>query len=296
VVKTIGILLLLLPFALTKAGGFEGMRQRLDASFFDFTSIGSETIVTYLVIYTLGLLIGQDIWQRVFTARTPGVATWGGITSGLYCVIYAFAGALIGMATKALYPNLANKDDAFATAVEGLLPTGVRGLVLAAALAALMSTSSGALIASSTVAANDIWPRLTRRANGAKDDVHSNRMFTLVLGIVAIVLAVLIEGVIAALTVAYNLLVGGLLVAIVGGMIWKRGNRQGALASMISGAITVIVVMFTAGLEANEVIYYGLGVSLVAYVVVSLLTPPTDAAVLEHWNARTREVKEEVPA
>jgi solute:Na+ symporter, SSS family len=295
VVKTIGILLLLLPFALTKAGGFEGMRQRLDASFFDFTSIGSETIVTYLVIYTLGLLIGQDIWQRVFTARTPGVATWGGITSGLYCVIYAFAGALIGMATKALYPNLANKDDAFATAVEGLLPTGVRGLVLAAALAALMSTSSGALIASSTVAANDIWPRLTRRANGAKDDVHSNRMFTLVLGIVAIVLAVLIEGVIAALTVAYNLLVGGLLVAIVGGMIWKRGNRQGALASMISGAITVIVVMFTAGLEANEVIYYGLGVSLVAYVVVSLLTPPTDPAVLDHWNSRTREVKEEVP-
>jgi solute:Na+ symporter, SSS family len=295
VVKTIGILLLLLPFALIKAGGFEGMRERLDASFFDFTSIGSETIVTYLVIYTLGLLIGQDIWQRVFTARTPGVATWGGITSGLYCVIYAFAGALIGMATKALYPNLANKDDAFATAVEGLLPTGVRGLVLAAALAALMSTSSGALIASSTVAANDIWPRLTRRAGGAKDDVHSNRMFTLVLGIVAIVLAVLIEGVIAALTVAYNLLVGGLLVAIVGGMVWKRGNRQGALASMISGAVTVVIVMFTAGLEANEVIYYGLGVSLVAYVVVSLLTPPTDAAVLEHWEARTREVKEEVP-
>jgi SSS family solute:Na+ symporter len=300
VVKTIGILLLLLPFALIKAGGFEGMRQRLDAGFFDFTSIGSETIVTYLVIYTLGLLIGQDIWQRVFTARTPGVATWGGITSGLYCVIYAFAGALIGMATKALYPNLANKDDAFATAVEGLLPTGVRGLVLAAALAALMSTSSGALIASSTVAANDIWPWLTRRgataSASAKDDVHSNRMFTLVLGIVAIVLAVLIEGVIAALTVAYNLLVGGLLVAIVGGMVWKRGNRQGALASMISGAITVIIVMFTAGLEANEVIYYGLGVSLVAYVVVSLLTPQTDPAVLDHWNSRTREVKEEVPA
>jgi SSS family solute:Na+ symporter len=173
----------------------------------------------------------------------------------------------------------------------------VRGLVLAAALAALMSTSSGALIASSTVAANDIWPRLTRRGASASatDDVHSNRMFTLVLGIVAIVLAVLIEGVIAALTVAYNLLVGGLLVAIVGGMIWKRGNRQGALASMISGAITVIIVMFTAGLEANEVIYYGLGVSLVAYVVVSLLTPPTDAAVLDNWNSRTREVKEEVP-
>ncbi|ALG11663.1 sodium:solute symporter [Kibdelosporangium phytohabitans] len=296
VVKTVGILFLLLPFALAKAGGFEGMRQRLDAAYFDFTAIGGDTIVTYLVVYTLGLLIGQDIWQRVFTARTSAVATWGGITSGVYCVIYAFAGALIGMATKALYPDLSSRDEAFATAVENLLPMGVRGLVLAAALAALMSTSSGALIASSTVAANDVWPRLVKRA-AARDDVHSNRMFTLVLGVVAIVAAILIEGVVAALTVAYNLLVGGLLVAIVGGMAWKRGNRQGALASMITGAVTVVIVMCTAGLEANEVIYYGLGVSLVSYVLVSLLTPPTDAAVLDHWNSRVNgEHKEEGPA
>jgi SSS family solute:Na+ symporter len=291
-VKTLGILLLLLPIALVKAGGFSGMRQRLDARYFDFTSIGGGTIVTYLVIYTLGLLIGQDIWQRVFTARTPKVATWGGIASGLYCVIYAFAGALIGMATQALYPALVGKDAAFATAVQEMLPTGLRGLVLAAALAALMSTSSGALIASSTVAANDIWPRLVRRFT-AKEDVHANRIFTLVLGVVAIALAILIEGVLAALTVAYNLLVGGLLVAIVGGLLWKRGNRQGALASMASGVVTVIAMMIIVGLEANEVIYYGLGVSLVFYVVVSLLTPPTDEAVLRDW---TNRVNEKVPA
>lgn len=146
---------------------------------------------------------------------------------------------------------------------------GVRGLVLAAALAALMSTSSGALIASSTVAANDIWPLITSRKS--KEDVHSNRVFTLVLGIVAIVLAVLIEGVIDALTVAYNLLVGGLLVAIVGGLVWRRGNRQGAMASMVCGVVTVVIVMFTNGIDANEVIFYGLGASLVSYVVVSLL-------------------------
>jgi SSS family solute:Na+ symporter len=292
VVKTIGILFLLLPFALVRAGGFEGMRQRLAASDFDFTAIGGGTIVTLLVTYTLGLLIGQDIWQRVFTARTPKVATWGGIVSGLYCLIYAFAGALIGMATKSLLPGIGEKDTAFATAVEQFLPMGVRGLVLAAALAALMSTSSGALIASSTVAANDIWPRLTGRS-GSKEDVHTNRLFTLVLGVIAIVLAMLVEGVIAALTVAYNLLVGGLLVAIVGGLVWKRGNRQGALASMASGALTVVIVMFTNGLEANEVIFYGLGVSLVFHVVVSLLTPPTPVAVREAWTKRVS--REEVP-
>lgn len=105
VVKTLGIVLLLLPIALVKAGGFAGMRARLEASSFDVTAIGGTTIVTLLVTYTLGLLIGQDIWQRVFTARTPRVATWGGIASGMYCVIYAFAGALIGMATASPVPG-----------------------------------------------------------------------------------------------------------------------------------------------------------------------------------------------
>ncbi|GLZ34666.1 solute:Na+ symporter, SSS family protein [Lentzea sp. NBRC 105346] len=289
IVKTIGILFLLLPIALYSAGGFDGIQQRLnDPAAFDIGTIGIDTIITYLLIYVFGLLIGQDIWQRVFTAKSPKVATWGGITSGLYCLVYAVAGALIGTAGKALYPGIAVKDEAFATIVENLLPTGVRGLVLAAALAAMMSTSSGALIASATVAANDIWPRLTGKKPESAD-VHSNRVWVFVLGVVAIGIAVALNDVIAALTVAYNILVGGLLVAIIGGLVWKRGTRVGAMASMAVGAITAVAFMVIDGVLANTPIYYSLGASLVVYIVVSLVTPPTDAATLEVWNSRTEK-------
>ncbi|ANZ38903.1 sodium:solute symporter [Lentzea guizhouensis] len=281
VVKTIGILFLLLPISLSAAGGFDGIKERLnDPAVFDVGTIGVSTIITYLLIYVFGLLIGQDIWQRVFTAKSPQVATWGGITSGLYCLVYAVAGAVIGTAGKALYPDIANSDEAFATIVENLLPTGVRGLVLAAALAAMMSTSSGALIACATVASTDIWKR------GAKGDVHSNRMFTLVLGIVAIGIAVALNDVVAALTVAYNILVGGLLVAILGGLVWKRGTQAGAMTSMAAGSLTAIAFMVLDGVLADSPIYYSLGASLVTYVVVSLATPPTDPAVLAAWNRR----------
>jgi SSS family solute:Na+ symporter len=291
VVKTVGILFLLLPISLATAGGFDGIRQRLaDPALFEVGNIGTTTIVTYLLIYVFGLLIGQDIWQRVFTAKSPKVATWGGITSGLYCLVYAVAGALIGLAGKALYPNIANKDEAFATIVENLLPTGVRGLVLAAALAAMMSTSSGALIACATVASNDIW----RRRTGS--DVHDNRMFTLVIGIVAIAIAVALNDVVAALTVAYNILVGGLLVAIIGGLVWKRGTRLGAMVSMAVGSLTAIGFMVFVDVYANEAIYYSLGSSFVTYVVVSLATPATDPAVLAQWDRRLagEETEEEL--
>ncbi|MEV8546606.1 sodium:solute symporter [Streptomyces sp. NPDC051572] len=287
VVKSLGVLVLLLPIAVVRAGGFAEMADRLPDGYFSPTSIGGQTIVTFVLIYTFGMLIGQDIWQRVFTARSDKVASWGGTVAGVYCLVYALAGAVIGMATKSLYPQLASADDAFATIVRHALPTGVRGLVLAAALSAMMSTASGALIASATVANNDIWARLRHRTDARDGDgIGSNRLAIVVLGVAAMGIACALGDVIEALTVAYNLLVGGLLVPILGGLVWKRGNLPGAMASMIAGGTTVIVLMVTDGLLANEPIYYGLLAGLVAYVAVSLLTKPTEEAVVQAWHRR----------
>ncbi|MER6249125.1 sodium:solute symporter [Streptomyces griseorubiginosus] len=299
VVKTIGVLLLLLPIAVVKAGGFGEMKAKLPTEYFDPLGIGGETIFTYVLIYTFGMLIGQDIWQRVFTARSDTTAKWGGTVAGTYCLAYALAGAVIGTAAKVLYPNLANADDAFATIVKDELPVGVRGLVLAAALAAVMSTSSGALIACATVANNDIWSRLRgRTAEGEHDEVRGNRAFILLMGIAVIATAIALNNVVEALTVAYNLLVGGLLVPILGGLLWKRGTAQGALASVAVGGLAVIGLMAAYGILANEPVYYGLLASLVVYVAVSLATPATDTAVLAAWRERLagREVPEPVPA
>ncbi|MER6994872.1 sodium:solute symporter [Streptomyces sp. NPDC000410] len=291
VVKTIGVLILLLPIAVIKAGGFAEMKAQLPADYFAPLGIGGETIFTYVLIYTFGMLIGQDIWQRVFTARNDKVARWGGTVAGTYCLVYALAGAVIGTAAKVLFPNLASADDAFATIVKAELPMGVRGLVLAAALAAVMSTSSGALIACATVANNDIWQRLRGASRTSGDDVDhdevkGNRAFILVMGVGVILIAIALNNVIEALTVAYNLLVGGLLVPILGGLLWRRGTVHGALASVAVGGLAVVGLMAAYGILATEPIKYGLLASLVTYVVVSLATPPTDEAILANWRER----------
>ncbi|MDT0459554.1 sodium:solute symporter [Streptomyces sp. DSM 41527] len=331
VVKTIGVLLLLLPLAVFKAGGFAAMKAQLPDDYFAPLGIGGQTVFTYVLIYSFGMLIGQDIWQRVFTARGDKVARLGGTAAGTYCLVYALAGAVIGTAAKVLYPHLGSPDDAFATIVKDALPVGVRGLVLAAALSAVMSTSSGALIACATVANNDIWARVKRvaalrsrpaagesadtgRAPGAEhtgdgsgagahddasgtgahhaahdeahDEVRGNRVFILLMGLAVIVIAIALNNVVEALTLAYNVLVGGLLVPILGGLLWKRGNAAGALASVAVGGLTVIGLMISLGVLANEPIYYGLIASLVAYVAVSLATEPTDPQVLTAWRAR----------
>ncbi len=305
VIKTVGIFLLMLPFAWNAAGGIDGIRERVDTSFFQWDGIGPQTIITYFVVYTLGLLIGQDIWQRVFTARTPEVARWGGATAGIYCILYGIAGALIGMAASvALAGHVELKDDVYALVATELLPVGIGGIVLAAAVAAMMSTASGSLIAAATVARKDVIPFVASwfgktidnsDSSNPEHDIRANRWYILIIGALVVLISIVVNDVVFALTIAYDILVGGLLVAIIGGLVWKRGTGLGAAWSMAVGCIVTIVslILFATGaidsadgIYANEPIYFGLGSSLVVYIVVSLLTPATPAHIRKGWDDR----------
>jgi len=73
VIMTIGIFFLLLPLSISAAGGLGAMSEELPGSYFDITAIGGQTILAYF----LGIMIGQETWQRVFTARSGGVAFVG---------------------------------------------------------------------------------------------------------------------------------------------------------------------------------------------------------------------------
>lgn len=294
VLKTIGVFFLLLPFTWHRAGGFDGIRDRAGDTVFNLTAIGTDTIITFFVVYSFGMLIGQDIWQRVFTARSPQVARWGGTTAAVYCVFYGIAGALIGLAASTFMPDIKAKDDVYAQIAEAILPVGISGIVLAAAVAAMMSTASGALIATATVARTDIKPLLLRmlgrkpeQAENPEVDVHSDRRYVAVLGVIVIIIAALLNDVVGALTIAYDILVGGLLVPIIGGFLWKRATGAGALAAMAVGTVVTLGTMAVVGdVLANEPIYYGLVTSLITYIVVSLATPRTSAQVLQVWDDR----------
>lgn len=289
VFMTIGIFVILLPFSLSAAGGWSGLGERLDATYFSLDGMGFQSIVTMFVVYGFGMLIGQDIWQRVLTARSPQVARWGGVLSAVYIGIFGVAGAVIGMAAAVVLPSLEVPDDAFARMAVEHVPAGLGGIVLSAGVAAMMSTASGALIAAATVARVDVLPMLkgaVSSMDGGEEEVSGDRRYMIVLGVAVTIFSVLVPDVVTALTIAYDLLVGGLLVAILGGLTWRRGNAVGAASSMIAGAIAVVIGMLAFGVMANAPIYIGLAVSAVVFVAVSLATRPTDPDVLRFWDER----------
>jgi len=282
IIMTIGIFFILLPLAISQAGGFSGMREALPASYFNLTAIGGSTIFAYFLLFFFGIMIGQDIWQRVFTARNSTIARWGSLGAGIYCLLYAVAGGLIGSAAKVILPNLATPDNAFAEMTKVALPVGLSGIVLAAALAAVMSTASATLLAASTILANDVYAGFF----GGGDRVRLSRIFTLLVGVTVLVISLLVKDVVGALTVAYDLLSGALFVPILGAIFWPRATGAGALAAMAAGSVVVVVLMFVRGLLSNDPIIYGMLVSLLVFVVVSLLTRQASEEDVAAWDRR----------
>jgi len=273
VIKTIGLLLLLLPISLHRAGGWDELVAKLPASAFSFTTIGRDTIITYVLIYTFGVLIGQDIWQRVFTARSPRVAQYAGAIAGVYCVIYGLAAALIGMCARVLLPNLDNVNNAFAAVIQVALPDGIRSLVITAAMAAMMSTASAGLLAASSTLSEDLLPKVR---GGKASSLGITRICTFITGILVLLVGLVVSDVLSALTLAYNLLVGGMLIPLMGAIFWKRATPAAAMISMVLGCLTALVFMIKDGIDANTPIYYSLALGWVSFVAASLFSqPPT---------------------
>ncbi len=164
IVKTLGIMILVPIFALAspKIGGLSGLTANVPAGHWDPWAFGFSGTLYWILLYVPGLVIGQDIWQRMFTARNEKIARTGTILAGVYSILYGLAAVLLGVAVLAAGITVAKPSQTFATGVEAFLPQGLAGLLLAAAMAAAMSVASGTILACSTVVYNDIYLRLFR--------------------------------------------------------------------------------------------------------------------------------------
>lgn len=256
-VMTVGLLLLLLPISLVKVGGFQGLQEKVSADFFHIANIGGKQIFTYFLLYFFGMMIGQDIWQRAFTAKNEKTLRNGTVLAGIYCMVYGISLALVGTVASVLIPNLDDPQKALPQLTMEFLPTGMIGLVIAAVSAAVMSTASGTIMASSTLIVNDLILGKLQVENERKK-VQLTRWVTVIVGAVSMVIALAIREIIVALDVAYALLSGSIFVPVLAALFWKKVTAKITMAAMIVSAAVVILDLAIEGITSLNAIIYGL--------------------------------------
>lgn len=200
----------------------------------------------------------QLIVQRLLSARTLKDAQAAIIGSGIAVTLQFALFLMIGVGLWALYGanhGFAKPDDVFPTFIIQYMPHGLLGLVLAAILAATMSTHSGAINSLAAAATHDIYLPLT---GGRADDPRTLRIgkiFALLWGIVLTGGALLFPQnqqtpvVVVALSIA-SFTYGGLLGGFFLGILWRRARQSDAILGMSLGILAMAFVVFAKQIAA----------------------------------------------
>lgn len=270
-IMTVGMFFIMLPISLMKAGGFGEIYAALPANYFNVTDIGFVDIMKYLITYTLGMMVGQDIWQRYFTAKTTKVAKTGGVLVGVYSLLYSLAMVLIGMSALVVLPKVTETQNVFTSMAFETLPPGLLGLVFAAVAAAIMSTASGTLLATSTLISRDILKDHFFKDISDKKYLVISRITTLIVSVLAIIISLWIQELLVAIDVAYAILAGSIFIPIVFGLFWKRTTAKAAFAAILISALVVLGGLAIEGLGSTNPILYGIAVNVVVIILGSLI-------------------------
>ncbi|NEU57206.1 sodium/proline symporter [Halorussus sp. MSC15.2] len=229
------------------------------------------------------------------------------LVAQLFMFVAYIGAALVGLYAVAMFGDgaLANPDNAMPRLTLDLLPGAVAGIVLAAALAAMMSSADSQLLVATSAVVEDVYHGFVDPDASEEELVKYSRYVTFGLGAASVAFAFLAKDT-PIYTLVLNYAWGGLGAAIgptvIATLWWKRVTAKGSAASMVVGASAMILwtqlqtVLETVGLMPPEsaafwyglVTVYGLFpafvLSSVTLVVVSLFTePPSD--VDDHFDA-----------
>ncbi|QCJ45217.1 sodium:solute symporter [Bacillus sp. S3] len=279
----IGLIGILIPIGIYHAGGASGLVNQVSPEFLNLTNIGGKAIFAYFLLFFFGMMIGQDIWQRAFTAKDEKILRRGTIYAGVLCIIYGIAGAVIGMVASVVVPGLADPQQALPQLVIKILPTGLIGILVAAVSSAVMSTASGTIMASSTIIVNDFILFKSKKNRTEKEKIKLTRIVTLIVGCIAILISLVLQDIIVALDVAYAILSGSIFIPVIAALFWKRVSAKVALSSMVISAIVVIGDLIIEGVSSLNAIIWGI-VACALVMGIGTLFQNKNTPVVEEVN------------
>lgn len=232
----VGGFALALPFAISAAGGWGSVVDRLPEGQLGFTRVGWPTIVGLVVLYFMTFSTGQEAVQRFYSARTPRVAVQASILCGVLMSLYAFIPAILGLVALAEFPGIA-ENNALATTAVNLLPPVMAGLLLSAVMSATLSSASGDLLGAATIYVKDLHPKIVKAPLRDEAELKLSRLVVLLVGTCAIGISLWSQQIIPLLVFAFTMRSAGPFAAFIFSLVWNRTSRRAGLVSIIVGTV-----------------------------------------------------------
>ncbi|WP_165313365.1 sodium/proline symporter PutP [Vibrio ziniensis] len=285
--------LLIVPFAALD-GGFGKLNSELTTinpelltlwNGIDGKPLSAIAIIS-LVAWGLGYFGQPHILARFKASRSNKDLTAARRIAVAWTGLSMFGALLVGFVGLVYVTNhgtlqLEDGEKIFMLLVNALFHPVIAGILLAAILAAIMSTADSQLLVSSSALAEDFYKQVFKTDASSEEIVRVGRLAVIILSVIALILAMTpdssVLGLVSYAWAGFGAAFGPALVL---SLYWSRMNRNGALAGIIVGGVTIVVWKQLSGgwYDVYEIVP-GIILSTIAIVVVSLLTGEPEQAV-----------------
>jgi SSS family solute:Na+ symporter len=299
-----------LAAGLSSVGGWGGLAASVDPVKLTILRTATETpslpwysvFLGYPIIGLWYWCADQTIVQRVLGAKDERNARIGPLFTGFIKILPVFLFVLPGLIADGLVrqgklPAIKDSADTYSLLINHLLPVGLKGVVAAALLAALMSTVSGALNSISTLFSLDLYKKW-RPQTPDRRLTHIGRIVTFTGMVLAILWSPLIshfQSIFQGIVALICYIAPPITAVFVWGVFWRRASAAGALATLSIGSALGLTVFFLDwfkdrtgwNVPSMMATFYLFAICSVILVVVSYLRPHRHTAASEKlvWSS-----------
>jgi Na+/proline symporter len=307
-----GVLIIVLSFMLvplgwTVVGGLDGMKATLEPFRFSLATpagIGPWPIALLTVNGLVGIMAQPHMLATVGTGKDERTCRVGMLWGNMIKRVCTVGWAAVGLIVAAMIAQgrgdagaLADPENAFGFACRQLLFPGALGLMISSILAANMSTCSAFLVDSGALFTEGLYRHRLVPGRSDRHYLWVGRLSGLAITLVGVFYAIfLIESVLYTflLTETMATFVG---IGLLGGIVWPRANRWGALASLLAAFATNFGLYYVIGRRLDywdaNVFLAALAAGVMALVVVSLATSAEPQQKMTSFFERLRTPSDE---
>jgi SSS family solute:Na+ symporter len=265
-----------LPLALKAVGGWNGLTAIGTDRALYWTFWRTDVALGYLFAFAPAFVISPGLLQKVFGARDDRAVRLGVGWNAVGLALYAVVPALLGIAARGLFPELADSQQALPAILVRALPPLVGAIGLAAVFSAEVSAADAVLLMLTTSLSQDLYKRYVAPQASDAQVLRIARLATIASSTLGVGLAVASRSIVDVLTIFYTLMSVSLFVPVVGGLFVRRTTTASALAAIISGVAAMLVNHVATGGRGWGMVTPALGglvAALVAWTTALLFAP-----------------------
>lgn len=249
-----------------------------------YTNAGSSLTNPLLNGFTVGMLglglsyllatPGDPVMpQRVLAAKSDKVSKSSFLISCAMSVLIVVSLLLLGGSIFTIMPGLDNPDAALSSFILGYFPPALKGITIAALLAAIMSTFDSFLVLATTHIVYDIGMVVKP---GMKDETRRKMMpiLTILLGAATVIVALYVTEILGYLSMVFSIIGAATIPALVSALYFKKYvSKVGVIAGIIAGCVVPGYLFLTKGYDVflGDPVFSGVIASVIAIIVGSLI-------------------------